>query len=52
MLNNRIGRMRRRFSFTMVWEEIGQVGSDGFVMLLGDLNGHVEVVVDGYEGVH
>jgi hypothetical protein len=31
-------------------EEIGQAGPDEFVMLLGDLNGHVGVNADGYEG--
>ena len=32
--------------------EIGQAGSDEFVVLLGDLNGHVGASADGYEGVH
>ena len=35
-----------------VSEEIGQTGSDEFVMLLGDSNGHVRVDADGYESVH
>ena len=33
-------------------EEIGFAGSDEFVLLLGDLNGHVGIKADGYEGVH
>jgi hypothetical protein len=35
-----------------VSEEIGQSASDEFVMLLGDLNGHVGANAEGYEGVH
>jgi hypothetical protein len=35
-----------------VSEEIGQAGCDEFVMLLGDLNGHVGANAEGYEGVH
>ena len=35
-----------------VSEEIGQAGLNEFVMLLGDLNGHVGADADGYEGVH
>jgi hypothetical protein len=35
-----------------VSEEIGQAGSDEFVMLLGDLNGHVGANAERYEGVH
>jgi hypothetical protein len=35
-----------------VLEEIGQAASDEFVMLLGDLNGHVRANAEGYEGVH
>jgi hypothetical protein len=35
-----------------VSEEIGQAASDEFVMLLGDLNGHVGANAEGYEGVH
>ena len=35
-----------------VSEEIEQAGPDEFVMLLGDLNGHVGTSADGYEGVH
>jgi hypothetical protein len=35
-----------------VSEEIGQTASDEFVMLLGDLNGHVGANAEGYEGVH
>ncbi|ESO02831.1 hypothetical protein HELRODRAFT_174255 [Helobdella robusta] len=33
-------------------DEIGQAGLDEFVVLLGDLNGHVGADADGYEGVH
>jgi exonuclease III len=33
-----------------VSEEIGQAASDEFVMLLGDLNGHVGANAEGYEG--
>ena len=33
-------------------EEIGQASSDEFVVLFGDLNGHVGVGADGYEGVY
>ncbi|ESN98957.1 hypothetical protein HELRODRAFT_67113 [Helobdella robusta] len=35
-----------------VSNEIGQAGMDEFVVLLGDLNGHVGADADGYEGVH
>ncbi|ESO12369.1 hypothetical protein HELRODRAFT_158879 [Helobdella robusta] len=35
-----------------VSDEIGQAGLDEFVVLLGDLNGHVGADADGYEGVH
>ena len=35
-----------------VSEEIGQAGSDEFVVMLGDMNGHVGAGADGYEGVH
>jgi hypothetical protein len=35
-----------------VSEEIGLAASDEFVMLLGDLNGHVGANAEGYEGVH
>jgi exonuclease III len=35
-----------------VSEEIGQAASDEFVMLLGDVNGHVGANAEGYEGVH
>lgn len=35
-----------------VCEEIGQAGPDEFIMLLGDLNGHVGADAEGYEGVH
>jgi exonuclease III len=35
-----------------VSEEIGQAASDEFVMLLGDLNGHVGANAEGYEGAH
>ena len=35
-----------------VSEEIERAGSDEFVMLLGDMNGHVGVSAQGYEGVH
>jgi hypothetical protein len=35
-----------------VSEKIGQAASDEFVMLLGDLNGHVGANAEGYEGVH
>ncbi|ESO06043.1 hypothetical protein HELRODRAFT_160158 [Helobdella robusta] len=35
-----------------VSDEIGQAGLDEFVVLLGDLNGHVKADADGYEGVH
>jgi hypothetical protein len=33
-------------------EELGQAGIDDFVVLLGDLNGHVGAEADGYEGIH
>jgi len=33
-------------------DEMGQAGIDDFVVLLGDLNGHVGADADGYEGVH
>ena len=33
-------------------EELGQAGLDDFVVVLGDLNGHVGEDADGYEGVH
>ncbi|ESO05140.1 hypothetical protein HELRODRAFT_184211 [Helobdella robusta] len=35
-----------------VSDEIGQAGLNEFVVLLGDLNGHVGADADGYEGVH
>jgi hypothetical protein len=35
-----------------VSQEIGQAATDEFVMLLGDLNGHVGANAEGYEGVH
>ena len=31
---------------------MGQAGIDDFVVLLGDLNGHVGAEADGYEGIH
>ncbi|ESO11454.1 hypothetical protein HELRODRAFT_183148 [Helobdella robusta] len=35
-----------------VSDEIGQAGLNEFVVLLGDLNGHVGADADGYDGVH
>ncbi|ESN90771.1 hypothetical protein HELRODRAFT_182599 [Helobdella robusta] len=35
-----------------VSDKIGQAGLNEFVVLLGDLNGHVGADADGYEGVH
>ena len=35
-----------------VSEVLSQAGSDEFVVLLGDFNGHVGRNADGYEGVH
>ena len=35
-----------------VTEEIEQAGPNEFVLLLGDLNGHVGEKAEGYEGVH
>ncbi|ESO12129.1 hypothetical protein HELRODRAFT_158569 [Helobdella robusta] len=47
-----VGVMEGRGEDDDVSDEIGQAGLDEFVVLLGDLNGHVGADADGCESVH